>query len=69
MLADSEAAAKGIKAGDIISKADGKTVSSVEDLSSYAAYAGKAGRPLELTVISDGMPQTLILNGEKHGAN
>ncbi len=69
VLADSEAAAKGIKAGDIISKADGKTVSSVEDLSSYAAYAGAAGRPLELTVISDGMPQTLILNGETNGAN
>ena len=69
VLINSDAAAKGIKNGDIIDKADGKAVESIEDLRSYAAYAAAAGRPMELTVISDGIPQTLILDENKNGAN
>lgn len=62
VLADSDAAVKGLKQGDIIQKADGKEVSSVEDLRSYAAYAKSAGGPpLELRIISEGLPQTLQL--------
>ena len=60
VLADSDAAAKGIKAGDVVQKADGKEVSTTEDLRSYAAYAKTAGGPpFELRVLSDGLPQVL----------
>lgn len=60
VLADSDAADKGVKIGDVIKKADGKDVTSIEDLRSYAAYAKTAGGPpLALQVLSDGMPQVL----------
>lgn len=60
VLADSDAAVKGIKAGDIVQKADGKDVSTIEDLRSYAAYAKNAGGPpFELRILSDGLPQVL----------
>lgn len=60
VLADSDAAAKGIKAGDVVQKADGKDVSTPDDLRSYAAYAKTAGGPpFELRILSDGLPQVL----------
>ena len=65
VLADSDAYDKGVKAGDIIVKMDGKDVSSIEDVRSYAAYAKTAGGPpMEINIISDGMPQTLNLKVE-----
>ena len=62
VLADSDAAAKGLNIGDVIQKADGKEVATVEDLRSYAAYAKAAGGPpFELKVLSNGLPQVLLL--------
>lgn len=62
ILADSDAALKGLKRGDVIQKIDGKDVSSIEDLRSYAAYAKTAGGPpLEMRILSEGLPQTLFL--------
>lgn len=62
VLADSDAAAKGLNIGDVIQKADGKEVATVEDLRSYAAYAKAAGGPpFELRVLSNGLPQVLLL--------
>ncbi len=67
VLADSDAYIKGIKAGDIIQTIDGKSVSSLEDLQSYAAIAKTMSVALlELKVLSDGLPQVLSL---KVGAN
>ncbi len=62
VLADSDAAQKGLSSGDIIQKANGKNVSSIEDMVSYVAYAisDKSGQ-LELLVLSNGIPQTLQL--------
>ncbi|MCQ2740825.1 MAG: trypsin-like peptidase domain-containing protein [Alphaproteobacteria bacterium] len=65
VLADSDAYDKGLKAGDIIVKIDGKDVSSIEDAKSYAAYAKTAGGPpMEMNVMSNGMLQTLLLKVE-----
>ncbi len=62
VLADSDAYAKGLKSGDIIQMIDGKTVASIEDLQSYAAIAqATAKSPLEVMVLSDGLPQVLHL--------
>ena len=63
VLADSDAAAKGVKAGDVIRKFDGQEVSSVEDIYSYISYA-KAQNKIDVTVeiMSDGIIQTLKLN-------
>lgn len=61
VTAGSDAEAKGIKPGDIITEADGRSVSSAGDLRSYAAYAEANDGTMELTVISDGIPQKLLL--------
>lgn len=63
VLADSDAAAKGVKAGDVIRKFDGQEVSSVEDIYSYISYA-KAQNKIDVTVeiMSDGIIQNLKLN-------
>lgn len=62
VLADSDAFAKGIKSGDIIRKFDGREVTSVEDLSSYASYAKANNQAnVEVEIMSDGLIQTLKL--------
>jgi len=62
VLAGSDAFTKGLKEGDIIQKIDGKEVFSIDDLLTYVAYAKTAGGPpVEMRVLSDGMPQTLQL--------
>ena len=65
VLADSDAFAQGLKAGDIILKMDGKDVSSLEDAKSYTAYARTVGGPpMEVNVMSGGLPRTLQLRVE-----
>ena len=70
VLADSNAAVQGLEAGTIIQKADGKEVSTIEDLKSYVAYAKTVGGPpLEVKVLNDGMPQVLklkVLNDDQN---
>jgi Do/DeqQ family serine protease len=54
----SPAEAAGLRAGDIITAIDGRTVNSDEDLYSIEG-AAKIGAPLELRVIRDGKPVTV----------
>jgi serine protease DegQ len=60
VLADSPAAKAGVKAGDRISKAKGKSVSNVDDIRKATAEV-KAGDSLDLSVLRDGKAQEITI--------
>jgi regulator of sigma E protease len=55
----------GFKAGDVVLAADGKPITFSNDLRD--AIAKHAGRPIALTILREGQPQTIEVTPVKHG--
>jgi serine protease Do len=69
VMRNTPAEKSGLKAGDVITKVNGTTVSSTRDITAQLRSSARSGRTVTLTIVRDKHEMALTVNLDQTGSN